>query len=100
MIYLFENPDNNTSIVYDGSILTEKLRSESIILEQLPEKQELKNKIAILKCKKSTNEVWWEYQDTQISMPESTELEKRIAALEKSNAELMGLISTMSAPTV
>ncbi|WP_077369722.1 hypothetical protein [Anaerosalibacter sp. Marseille-P3206] len=89
MIYVFENPNNGASVVYDETTLTEKDKSKGIAIEQLPIKEEIEGKIAILKCRKSTNEVWYEYED----IPESVEDEqtKKIAELETALLEMTTL---------
>lgn len=74
MIYVFENDNNDASIVYDGMILTEEERTKGIAIEQLPAREEIEGKIAVLKCNKSTNEVWYEYIDKPISLEEQQEV--------------------------
>lgn len=72
MIYIFENPNNDASIVYDGSTLTEEQKSKAVAVEQLPELQTPAGKQAVLKVRKVTGEVWYEYAD----MPADPELER------------------------
>jgi len=61
MIYVFENPNNYASVVYDGDTLTDYEKSKGIAIEELPYKTDFVDKTAILKCKKATGDVWWEY---------------------------------------
>ena len=65
MFYVFENENNNASIVYDGNTLTDLHKQNAIAISNLPEKENGEGKNAILKCNKSTGEVWWEYEDVQ-----------------------------------
>lgn len=67
MIYLFENPNNNASIVYDATTLTELQKTQGVAVEELPEQNTPEGKMAVLKVKKSTEEVWWEYVDKPIN---------------------------------
>jgi oxalate decarboxylase/phosphoglucose isomerase-like protein (cupin superfamily) len=64
MIYVFENLDNNASVVYAGETLTEQQKEKAVAVASLPVKEVLAGKTAVLKCKKATNEVWYEYIDT------------------------------------
>lgn len=86
MIYVFEGLDG-ASVVFDGSILTESLKAKAIILGSLPIKEEIPGKIAVLKAKKATNEVWYEYVDAP--KDEKAVLEQRISDLELAITELM-----------
>ena len=89
MIYLFENQDNNASIVYDASTLTEQEKSQGIAIEQLPTPQTPDGKIAILKCRKSDESVWYEYADAPKDENEKIkELEQ--AVLDLTELVLMG----------
>lgn len=89
MIYIFENPDNNASIIYDDTTLTEEEKRQGIAIDQLPEKDNLEGKQAILKCKKSTNEVWYEYIDIVEVPVEEDSTKEDIASLKLENAELI-----------
>lgn len=94
MIYVFENDNNDASIVYDGTILTEAERTKGIAIEQLPHKEEIEGKIAVLKCNKATGEVWYEYIDKPIDEDKKIqELEQKIQAQEVALAELTVLLS-------
>lgn len=66
MIYLFENGDNNASVVYDETTLTEEQKVKGIAIAELPIEEIPKGKQAVLKCKKSTGEVWCEYVDIPV----------------------------------
>ena len=90
MIYLFENPDNNASIVYNPKGLTEDDLSNAIIVQELPQQEDIVGKEAILKCRKSTGEVWWEYRDRPLSTEEYKFQEQRILDLEMAIASMMG----------
>lgn len=59
--YISEHENNNASWTIEGHLLTEEEKTSAIIVEQLPVKESIEGKMAILKCKKSTNEVWYEY---------------------------------------
>lgn len=80
MIYVFENDNNNVSIVFDETTLTEQEKSKGIALEQLPIEEVIEGKEAILKCRKATNEVWYEYRDIEPNV-ELEELKQVVADL-------------------
>lgn len=63
MIYVFENPDNYASVVFDENTLTNEQRAKGIAVTELPEKAEIGGKLAVLKCDKSINKVWYDYID-------------------------------------
>jgi len=85
MIYLFENGDNNASVVYDETTLTSGQKANGIAIESLPIAETPEGKQAILKCRKSTGEVWYEYVDIPVD-----NTEQRIADLEIAMAAIMG----------
>ena len=85
MIYLFENDDNNASVVYDETTLTNDQKANGIAIESLPIAETPEGKQAILKCRKSTGEVWYEYVDMPVD-----NIEQRIADLEIAMAAIMG----------
>ena len=85
MIYVFENDNNNASIVYDETTLTEEQKVKGIAIAELPIEEVPKGKQAVLKCKKSTGEVWYEYVDIPVD-----NTEQRIADLEIAMAAIMG----------
>ncbi len=85
MIYLFENGDNNASVVYDETTLTNGQKAKGIAIESLPIAETPEGKQAVLKCRKSTGEVWYEYKNT----PTDT-TEQRIADLEIAMVAIMG----------
>ena len=85
MIYLFENGDNNASVVYDETTLTNDQKANGIAIESLPIAETPEGKQAILKCRKSTGEVWYEYVDIPVD-----NTEQRIADLEIAMAAIMG----------
>jgi len=85
MIYLFENDNNNASVVYDETTLTNDQKANGIAIESLPIAETPEGKQAILKCRKSTGEVWYEYVDIPVD-----NIEQRIADLEIAMAAIMG----------
>ena len=85
MFYVFENPDNLASIVYDETTLTNSQKANGIAIESLPIAETLEGKQAVLKCIKSTEEVWYEYVDIPVD-----NTEQRIADLEIAMAAIMG----------
>ena len=88
MIYLFENPSNNAaSIVYDGNTLTTEQKAKGVAVEHLPEPQTPPGKIAVLKVRKSTGEVWYDYLDKPQD-PLGTS--QRLADLEQAIAAILG----------
>jgi len=86
MIYVFESVDNLASVVYDEGNLTPEYKAKGIAVEQLPTKEELPGKTAVLKCRKSTGEVWYEYVDSP------TDVDSELAALKQSQADQDELI--------
>lgn len=90
MIYLFENPGNGASIVYDGSTLTEEQKARGVAVEALPEPQTPTGKIAVLKVRKSTGDVWYDY----VNKPQS-ELEQQLAALQQENLMALEAAATL-----
>lgn len=85
MIYVFENDGNNASVVYDETTLTNDQKANGIAIESLPIAETPEGKQAILKCRKSTGEVWYEYVDIPVD-----NTEQRIADLEIAMAAIMG----------
>lgn len=59
MIYVFEGG----SIVFDGSTISEEQKSQAVAIESLPIAKKVDGKIAIIKADKSTESVWYEYED-------------------------------------
>jgi hypothetical protein len=90
MIYLFENPNNNASIVYDETTLTNAQKAKGVAVEELPTPQTPQGKQAILKVKKSTEEVWYEYIDAPID--EATEIEQLKASQREQDDLLMDIL--------
>jgi len=89
MIYIFENPNNNASIVYVEETLTGVEKAKGIAIENLPPLQEIEGKTPILKCKKSTGEVWWEYDESPVD--EIAMLKQQINDLNIALANIMGV---------
>jgi len=98
MIYVFENPDNYASIVFDETTLTPSDKAKGIAIEQLPEKNIPEGKVAILKCRKSTGEVWYDYVDI-IPTPEDLQA-KRINELETAILETTVLLAEEQAKNI
>ena len=84
MIYVFENPNNGASIVYDETTLTTETKEKGIAVEKLPEPIVQVGKIPVLKCKKATSEIWYDYVDKP-----ADPIEDRVATVEDAIAELI-----------
>lgn len=82
MLYVFEGLDNSASVVLDSTGLSQEQINRSIQVEMLPNKDE-NGLMSVLKCKKSTGEVWYDY----IDIPKE-KIEIDIEALQAENAEL------------
>lgn len=88
MIYIFKN-EETTSIIYDGTTLTEEQRKRAIQVEKLPLKEEKEGKVAVLKIEEDTNALWWDYDD--IIIEKDTEIEavkENIQGLQQALAEV------------
>lgn len=83
MLYVFEGG----SIVYDESVLTEADKARAVAVEQLPEKENIPAKTAVIRADKETETVWWEYEDSPAVL-EFRELEIQIQGLQQAMAEL------------
>ena len=80
MVYIFEGG----SIVYDGSTLTDEEKSRAIFtLDNLPEPEQRKGKVPILKVDEEKQEVYYEY----VVVP-PTERE-RLEALESAMLDIL-----------
>lgn len=84
-MYLFENPNNDASVVYDETTLTNEEKSRGIQISELPVPEVPNGKMPILKCRKETGQVWYEYVDIP-----ANNTEQRIADLEIAMAAIMG----------
>lgn len=84
MIYIFESLNNYASVIFEGIGLTDEEKERSIVLDKLPDVVEQTGKIPVLKCKKETNEVWYDYIDEP-----KDPFEDRIAVVEDAIAELI-----------
>lgn len=62
-MYVFEGKNNMASVVYDDNTLAEEEKISGIYATELPIKQNIEGKTAILKADKKTNYIWWEYQN-------------------------------------
>lgn len=89
MIYLFENVGNSASIVFEEDTLTLDERARGIAIESLPLEEKKEGKQAVLKCRKTTNEVWYEYED--IPKKEKDITQERLSSLEIAIANMMGV---------
>ena len=87
MIYVFEGYENSASVVYDEAILTQAEKERGIAIENLPEKEEIEGKVAVLKCRKPTSEVWWEYID-EVKDEELEQLQQTVQAQQTQIDEL------------
>ena len=85
MIYVFENDNNDASVVYDETTLTEEQKVKGIAIAELPIEEVPKGKQAVLKCRKATEEIWYEYVDIP-----TNNTEQRITDLEIAMAAIMG----------
>ncbi len=70
-MYIFEGKDNFASVIYNVNSLTDDEKQRAIILTDLPEKQTIEGKTAILKADKKQNLVWWEYIDIVEDVPDT-----------------------------
>jgi len=66
MIYIFDGKDNFASVIVQGNTLTEEEKLQAIQIETLPIADEIEGKYAILKARKETEEVWYEYVDIPV----------------------------------
>ncbi len=89
MIYVFENFNSGASIVFAEETLTGEDKAKGIAIENLPPLQETEGKTPMLKCRKSTGEVWWEYIENPINEIEI--LKKQINDLNIALANIMGV---------
>lgn len=89
-IYLFENPNNGASIVYDGSTLTAEQKAKAVVADSLPEPQTPAGKTAILKVRKSTGEVWYDYVDKP-----ADPVEQQISSLQADHLMALEAIATL-----
>lgn len=90
MVYLFENPGNHASVIYDTSTLTPEQLAKGVAVEAIPTPETPAGKVAVLKVSRATGEVWYEYPDK----PE-TELEQRVANLQQENLMALEAIATL-----
>lgn len=65
----------------------EELEREGILIEELPEPQQIEGKIAVLYCNPVTKEVWYEYEDRSFTKKE--QLEEQIKTLQQTILELL-----------
>lgn len=91
MYYIFES-DNNMASFVKADYVSDKNKEKGILLPILPTKEEVEGKIAILKCKKSTNEVWWDYEDIQ----EAEKPKNEIDSLKQENILLQQSLSEVT----
>lgn len=75
----------------------EQLEQEGILVDSIPEPEQIEGKQAILYCNPDTKELWYEYED----IPKTDEdlQQEKIQALEQSIAELSATIATLQTPT-
>lgn len=90
MIYLFENPNNLASIVYDGSYLTDVQKTQAVAVEQLPIVDTQNGKVAVLKVSKTENRCWYDYEDAPTNEIEQLKAENE--QLKNSLADLWEVV--------
>lgn len=94
MIYVFENENNNASIVFNENVLTEDQKKIGIAIEKLPVSEEIPGKHPVLKADKSTGSVWYEYIDLALTAEEvNVQLQKKVDELEQAILELTSIIA-------
>lgn len=71
----------------------EELEQEGILVDGIPEPQQIEGKSAILYCNPDTKELWYEYEDIPLTPEE--EQQKKIESLEQSIAELTMAMTIM-----
>ncbi|MCW6085502.1 MULTISPECIES: hypothetical protein [Clostridium] len=76
--------------------IKEELEKTGILVESIPEEEHIEMKSPVLYCNPDTKELFYKYVDIQ--KPTEQILQERIETLEKSNAEMMNLIVTNTAP--
>lgn len=90
MIYVFENQNNYASVVYDESVLALEQKSRGIAIEALPSVETPEGKQAILKCRKSTGDVWWDLVNKHLELDnEVAELQEQIRLMQTALDELI-----------
>lgn len=62
-MWLFENKNNNATIVYDARGIDSNTLSKALEVESLPVKDEDSTKVGILKVDILAKKVWWDYVD-------------------------------------
>ncbi|EPY2302320.1 phage protein [Clostridium sporogenes] len=79
----------------------EELQEEGILIENFPEPIYIEGKYTIMYWNPIEKKIFYEYEDIPnvIEPTKEETLQNRVEALEKSNAEMMNLISTMATPT-
>lgn len=91
MTYVFENQNNLASVVFDEKTLSEVDKASGFAVEELPQIDEQQRKIPVLKCKKETGEVWYEYVDELKSVEDQRiyDLESELLNTKLAMAELV-----------
>lgn len=87
MIYVFENENNMASVVFDETTLPEADRASGIAVEELPQIEEQQGKIPVLKCRKDTGIVWYDYVDIPKTIYDLQD--ERIALVEQALQDLI-----------
>lgn len=93
----YEKVENNIAVItgihympndpIDG--LTEEEKSKGIMIDDIPQAEEIEGKYSILKININTKEMWYEYKD--IPLTEEQIKEQRLQALEIAMAEMLGV---------
>lgn len=73
-MYIFEGKDNLASIINSEDSLSEEQKEKGIYISNLPTKEIIQGKTAILKADKAKELVWWEYIEIQNPPPIVTEI--------------------------
>lgn len=97
MIFIKVNDDKrvvyrNAEYVSLSDERKEKI-GEGILVDSIPEPEQIEGKAPILYCNPETKELWYEYEDIPPTKEEL--LEQKIQAQERAIAELTALLSMM-----
>lgn len=89
MIYLFENQNNECSIVFAEETLTNQQKARGVAIEKLPIIEDKEGMVAILKCSKMDNRVWYDYIDKPVD--EIALLKEQLSAQQSAINMLLGV---------
>lgn len=71
----------------------EELEQEGILVDEIPEPEQIEGKYPVLHCNPETKELWYEYEDIPKTKEEIQQ--EKIEALEQSIAELTMIMTKM-----